>query len=281
MKKRNRALRAAALAVSVFIATGGLIQTTASAAIAPVTRAAPDSIARDALPAESIASIRMIAANRAVGAAQELLSSSLNHTMRDSTRQALANAISAANSDLAATLAQLGFTASFVGSEKAAANSRLAQFVGGILREINALARDQSTLTTASVAVKASEAARTLQLQVAARIAAESYHEVVWTSGFQAQIDACRGAVNLTAAYHVRVIGEEWQCGGARFPREGTLVRLSGIISGLYRVGPVVAVLNAYVDKSRDIPRGYSLLYQTCRNGNAHTETFTELIPVG
>jgi hypothetical protein len=113
------------------------------------------------------------------------------------------------------------------------------------------------------------------------RATSGEYHETVWTSGFQAQINACRGAVNVTAHYHVAVIAEAWQCGGSRFPHAGALVMLSGVFHGLYRVGPVVAVLNAYVDKTSDIPRGYPLLYQTCRYGNAHTETFTELTPVG
>ena len=123
--------------------------------------------------------------------------------------------------------------------------------------------------------------ARTTRVAVAHEVVGGEYHEVVWTNGFQAQINACRGAVNVTARYHVEVIAEAWQCGGARFPHEGATVVLSGVMSGVYRVGPVVAVLNAYVDKTSDIPRGYPLLYQTCRYGNAHTETFTELIPVG
>jgi hypothetical protein len=103
----------------------------------------------------------------------------------------------------------------------------------------------------------------------------------VWTSGFQAQLDACHGAVNLSGAYGVPTIGEKWGCGGARFPGAGSIITLTGVISGTFRVGGVVAVLNAYVDSPRNIPRGYQLLFQTCRGNDAHTETFTALTRVG
>jgi hypothetical protein len=107
------------------------------------------------------------------------------------------------------------------------------------------------------------------------------YRENVWAWGFPTQLDACRGAVNLSAAYGVATIGEVWGCGGSRFPRTGGEVQLTGIMGGLYRVGPVIAILNAHTDSPSEIPRGYALLYQTCLNGNASTETFTELTPIG
>jgi hypothetical protein len=107
------------------------------------------------------------------------------------------------------------------------------------------------------------------------------YTENVWASGFQIQLDACRGGVNLSAAYGVATIGEVWGCGGARFPKSGAEVQLTGTMAGLYRVGPVVATLNAHTQTRGDIPRGYALLYQTCLNGNASTETFTQLTPIG
>lgn len=148
------------------------------------------------------------------------------------------------------------------------------------------LARSSAAVTAALAKAKHAKEARAAAKRARVRVASTrgatggTYHETVWTSGFQAQINACRGAVNVSAHYHVTVIAEAWQCGGSRFPRAGTLVMLSGVFHGLYRVGPVVAVLNAYVDKTSKIPRGYPLLYQTCRYGNAHTETFTELVPV-
>ncbi len=149
---------------------------------------------------------------------------------------------------------------------------------------------DRRDLDELSVGTSRHEAARTAALSPVPNEPAEQpvapappsyYDETVWTSGFQTQLDACRGAVDLTATYRVPVIGEKWECGGSGFPAEGSLVSLGGIMSGLYRVGPVVAVLSAYTDSAADIPSGYPLLYQTCRDGDAHTETFTELVPVG
>jgi hypothetical protein len=283
MKNRSFALRAIALTVSVFLATGGVIQTSASAAVAPlVSGTSPGTVVQGAVPITSIASIRIIRTHDSVANAEQLLTTSRGHTMNDSTRQVLTDAVTATTSELALTMTNVGsLAAKSTTGRQPITDARATHLLAAEIRDLGALSIEQTKLTAAIAAVVASEASHTKQLRQAARLAAEAYHEVVWTSGFQAQIDACRGAVNLSGAYHVRVIGEEWQCGGARFPRQGTLVRLSGIMSGLYRVGPVVAVLNAYVDRSGDIPRGYALLYQTCRYGNAHTETFTELIPVG
>jgi hypothetical protein len=151
-----------------------------------------------------------------------------------------------------------------------------------LVRFHESVARIASGEAAAATAVVARNAA-TAQA-VAARAAAKAekaaaavFTKDVWAFGFQSQLDACRGAVDLTAAYGVPTIGEKWNCGGSGFPVAGALVHLTGLLSGTYRVGPVVAVLNAYTQNTGDIPRGYQLLYQTCRGDNAHTETFTAL----
>ena len=107
------------------------------------------------------------------------------------------------------------------------------------------------------------------------------FNKYVWTSGWQAQIDACRGAVDITGHYGVAVIAEHWSCGGSSFPRAGTVITLSGVRSGTYRVGSVVAVLNANRQGTSNIPRGYGLLYQTCINGSNATMSFTVLTRIG
>jgi hypothetical protein len=107
------------------------------------------------------------------------------------------------------------------------------------------------------------------------------FNKYVWTSGWQAQIDACRGAVDITGHYGVAVIAEHWSCGGSSFPRAGTVITLSGVRSGTYRVGGVVAVLNANTQGTSNIPRGYGLLYQTCINGSNATMSFTVLTRIG
>jgi hypothetical protein len=107
--------------------------------------------------------------------------------------------------------------------------------------------------------------------------AAPLFNKKVWASGFQSEIDACRGAVNVTGRYGVAVIAEHWSCGGSRFPGAGTTVTLSGVNSGTYRVGGIVAVLDIATDGTASIPRGYDLLYQTCIDGSNATMSFAAL----
>ncbi|MDJ0347985.1 hypothetical protein [Cryobacterium sp. PH29-G1] len=103
------------------------------------------------------------------------------------------------------------------------------------------------------------------------------YTEVVWTAGWQDEIDACRGAVDVGDRYGTPVIAEHWSCGGSWFPAEGSTVALTGAVTGTFRVGPVAVVLNAATDKAGAIPHGYDLLYQTCVDGSSATMSFTEL----
>jgi hypothetical protein len=233
---------------------------------------------------ESMAAQRIIQAGAALTAAEATLSASDGLTQADSTRATLLGLINEADAARARASVELAKFSDAASTEAGALrNAQTQTFRTTGTEASESLAILTAKLGPAGAAVVASEAARTAQLQAqaAARAAAGYPHLTVWTSGFQAQLDACRGAVNLSSYYHVPVIGEKWQCGGSRFPRAGSLVVLTGVISGTYRVGPVVAVLNAYVNRSGDIPRGYGLLYQTCRNGDAHTETFTELTRVG
>jgi hypothetical protein len=284
MNKRSSALRITAAALSACLAGVALIQSggTAAAVQSSVAAISQQQSLQVGLRMASVDSVRIIEAQTVVDASQGLLASSENHTGGESTRQALGDAIAQANTDLTRTIADLG--ALPVGSDElgdVAINTKVARFVTATMHDLGGINTDLSNLAAAQSAVEVAVAARTAELQEAARRAAGSYHLAVWTSGFQTQLDACRGAVNLTGSYGVRVIGEKWECGGARFPHQGSLVTLSGIFAGVYRVGPTVAVLSAYADSTRDIPRGYALLYQTCRNGSARTETFAQLIPVG
>ncbi|WP_104138125.1 MULTISPECIES: hypothetical protein [unclassified Cryobacterium] len=108
-----------------------------------------------------------------------------------------------------------------------------------------------------------------------------SFSKLVWTAGWQSEIDACQGAVDIGAHYGVPVIAEHWSCGGSRFPREGSTITLTGAAGGIYRVGSVAAVLNVAADTADDVPRGFDLLYQTCINGSSATMSFTELTRIG
>ncbi|PRY65978.1 hypothetical protein B0I08_109128 [Glaciihabitans tibetensis] len=109
-----------------------------------------------------------------------------------------------------------------------------------------------------------------------------AYSEYVWTTGFQVELDACRGSVNMTPSFGIPVIGEHWSCGGKSFPKsEGALVQLSGALSGTYVVGPIVAILNKHTNRIGDVPHGSDLLYQTCINGDNTRMSFTQLTRVG
>lgn len=258
-------------------------------AVAAPAHAATTSRQRVLLPLESAAIRTIVTARAGLDASEDLLDSSVGHTEADSSRSNLNVAAQTTESAIGEASDWLAQLASYSASGgRSAPSVGFAHSATNIDQAFQALVAAMPLLQKAQAAVTASEKSRSEQLQRAeavaraavARAAAAVYQERVWTSGFQAQINACRGAVDLTATYGVAVIGEEWGCGGSRFPAEGKLVRLSGVRAGLFRVGPVVAVLNAYKDSTANIPRGYGLLYQTCRNGNAHTETFTELIPV-
>ncbi|TFD66745.1 hypothetical protein [Cryobacterium ruanii] len=108
-----------------------------------------------------------------------------------------------------------------------------------------------------------------------------AYSETVWTVGWQDEIDACSGAVDIGAYYGTPVIAEHWFCGGSMFPGEGSTIILTGVVSGTFRVGSIAAVLNAATDNAGAIPHGFDLLYQTCVDGSSATMSFTELTRIG
>lgn len=145
--------------------------------------------------------------------------------------------------------------------------SALAQRVDALARAAAELKAEQEAAVVAAVHAAAEEAAAQAAADVAAR-AVLGFVQRVWTSGFQNEINMCRGAVDVTAIYLVRVIAEHSSCGGSRFPNAaGAIVTITGLDAGRYRVIGVVARLNGEVDHAEDIPRGYDLLYQTCVNG--------------
>jgi hypothetical protein len=179
---------------------------------------------------------------------------------------ALANSAAAAG---AATIVAAPPAASAVGSVSAG---------DGVIAS-----RDSSSLRTVrleavartAVAVKAEREAAAVAAVAQADAAAQAQARAaagfvtrVWTSGFQDQINQCRGAVDVTAVYKVHVIAEHSNCGGSSFPTApGAIVTVTGLDAGRYRVIGIVAHLNGLVNHAEDIPRGYELLFQTCAAG--------------
>lgn len=154
------------------------------------------------------------------------------------------------------------------------------------LRDVHleANARAAAKLKAEHEAAAAAQAAAVAVAQAAAQAAAraaQGFVQRVWTSGFQNEINQCRGAVDVTAVYKLRVIAEHSNCGGGRFPTApGAIVTITGLDSGRYRVIGVVARLNGEVNHAEDIPRGYDLLFQTCVGGFTDMR-FTALERIG
>lgn len=110
------------------------------------------------------------------------------------------------------------------------------------------------------------------------RILRERYTNHVWTAGWTAELDACRGSVDLSAHYGIAAIAEHWSCGGKDFPDEpGTLITLTGVHAGTYRVEGIVKMLDQRVATIEDLPKGHELVYQTCQDGQPSTMSLTAL----
>jgi hypothetical protein len=126
------------------------------------------------------------------------------------------------------------------------------------------------------------QAPRAQALAPAPAAPAPVHTEHVWATGFQKEIDACKGSVDMTPTFGKPVIGEHWSCGGRDFPMAaGSIVTVTGVLSGTFRVGPVVAVLNQRTNTTNDVPGGYDLLYQTCVGGDNTRMSFTALERIG
>jgi hypothetical protein len=142
-----------------------------------------------------------------------------------------------------------------------------------------AAAQAAAAKAAADAAAAAQAAARAAS---AARVAASTSTLNVWTAGWQSEINACRGGVDITAHYGTSTVAQHWGCGGSSFPTSaGTIIHFTGLDAGTYRVIGVVAVLDAYTAKTNQLPHGYDMLFQTCRNDDSHTTEFIALQKLG
>jgi hypothetical protein len=183
-----------------------------------------------------------------------------------------------------------GFASEGFLSERARSVDALARVVATLKAEHDAVVAAATSAAAAAAvaaqaaAVAAAQAAAQAVAQAAANAAAraaQGFVQRVWTSGFQNEINQCRGAVDVTGVYQVRVIAEHSSCGGNRFPTTpGATVTITGLDAGRYRVIGVVAHLNGLVNHAEDIPRGYDLLFQTCAAGFTDMR-FTALERIG
>ncbi|TFB99720.1 MULTISPECIES: hypothetical protein [Cryobacterium] len=112
-------------------------------------------------------------------------------------------------------------------------------------------------------------------------VAQTTWH--VWTTGKQAEVDMCKGAVDVTDWYGGKpVVLEHWGCGGSAFPQtSGATVTLTGLHAGTWRVDGIVATLSFGVENTGSIPDGHELIFQTCNNNDSATMIFIALTKVG
>ncbi|MGR2751959.1 hypothetical protein [Agromyces arachidis] len=149
--------------------------------------------------------------------------------------------------------------------------------------EFDDLARFDESVTALGEPVAQLAAAVAAWDERQALLASASYANHVWAAGWYPELDACKGSVDLTERYdQVPTIAEHWSCGGREFPDEaGTVIRLTGVHEGVYRVEGIVKMLNQATATSNDLPRGYDLLYQTCQNGQSSSMSITALTRLG
>lgn len=146
------------------------------------------------------------------------------------------------------------------------------------------IAAEQEAARRAAEAAAA--AARAHPRASGARVSAAPgpYVEGIWTSGGQAQIDACRGSVNMpdVAGYlgGSFYAAEHWSCGGRTWAGIGTGALVSFPGYGVYQVAGRVGGLPSGSSAS-SVPSGYDGYYQTCMNGDVNNLTVWLLTRVG
>ena len=217
-----------------------------------------------------------------------LLTASEGKVLTDQPRLELSDAIDAATGRLSAAAQEL----------TAAESTAAAGNVAPALFEMGAGVRDDARALSAfdfGAAEGVGGVADDLAAPVAAvtaamaewqaeqdRILRERYSNNVHATGWTPELDKCIGSVDVTAHYQdVPTIAEHWSCGGKDFPDDaGTVITLTGVHAGTYRVDGIVAMLNADRNSTADIPRGFDLLYQTCQNGQSSTMSFTALTKI-
>jgi hypothetical protein len=216
--------------------------------------------------------------------AQTLLDESEGRVLDEAPRLALAQAIDVADHRVA------GVEREIVESVAAADRQpQTAVLLAGFPLRQSVSALDTFSLNDAgelaSVETALAPPVRALTEAVAAWEAEQRSHRYtkdVYAAGWYPELDACLGSVDLSQRYGVPTIAEHWSCGGREFPVDpGTVIELTGLHAGTYRVEGIVAMLNQATATTADLPRGYDLLYQTCQNGQSSTMSMTGLTKLG
>ncbi|GAB3118612.1 hypothetical protein [Glaciibacter psychrotolerans] len=232
---------------------------------------------------QSTAAPLVDAARSTLADAQTLLQTSAGRVLDEMPRTRLADAIVTADR-------RVGAVEDDIAASAAAAKNRPQS---GVLLAGFPMRHSASVLATFMLDDAATLPAVTSTLAVPMRALTEAvaaweaeqkrlrYTNNVAAAGWYPELDACIGSVDLTERYGIPTIAEHWSCGGRDFPsKAGTLIELTGLHSGTYRVDGILAMLNQSTATTADLPRGYDLLYQTCQNGQSSSMSITGLTKV-
>ena len=238
---------------------------------------------------DQAAAVRTVTAGEsALDDAIATLAASEGKVVTEQPRLELADAIETATTRLSAAAREL--TAAESTAASSAASTALFEMGVGVrdnARALSAFDFDASTgvdgvAEDLAAPVAAVTAAMAVWQAEQDRILRDRYSNNVQATGWTPELDECIGSVDVTAHYQdVPTIAEHWSCSGKDFPDDaGTVITLTGVHAGTYRVDGIVVMLNADRDSTADIPRGYDLLYQTCQNGQSATMSFTALTKI-
>ncbi|KGJ71850.1 hypothetical protein GY21_19375 [Cryobacterium roopkundense] len=231
--------------------------------------------------AQDEASADLKSSQAAIASARETLQTSAGHVASEEPRTALATALTEAEARLVAEADRLSLAERTAASAPESDSSLFAPGDG--------LTQAATTLSRLSVKADSPTIAETLVAPEQAVLdSMAAWRSTLYTNHVQAvgwipELDQCLGSVDITAHYAgVAAIAEHWSCGGKNFPDDaGTVIALTGVHSGIYRVDGIVAMLNSSRNGVGDLPRGHDLLYQTCQNGQGATMSFTALTKIG
>jgi len=285
MRRHPRGAASAVILLAFAVGCGAL-QTYRAVTIA-IEQAAYNDALTASRAAQTEAGSAVSSAEAALAAAEITLTDSSGKVLSEDPRTALAEALDEAETQLEAAHTELVAAAEGIGAPTPAS----AFFSPGEgLRATTATltgltfdsAQDLTTVTDALAApVQAVKDAVALWQADYDRLVSERYTNNTHATGWYPELDACLGSVDVTAHYGVPTIAEHWSCGGRDFPDDaGTIITLTGVHAGSYRVEGIAVMLNATRDSIADLPVGFDLLYQTCQNGQSTSMSFTGLTRV-
>lgn len=315
----SRRLFALALVLTVAATTGytTIIVTQDAEARAYEVAAAEERLAeatREYGAAREAWNLERESAAAALAAAQTVLDDSEGHVLDESPREALASVISntktmLAQADTRASLLNVNLKHAYEGVYRTAndggdaaeiqevvfaVESLTGEFpdvtvdldaeIGAVQEAVAAWTAEQERLAAEEAARQAAAAAGR---QTHSPSGSASLTENIWTSGGQAEVDACRGSVNwLPATAYTGgdfYAMEHWGCGGSAWKNVGvgSRITVTGTANGLYEV---VGTVGGLVYGSTDlgaVPQGYDGYFQTCFGGSNKNMTVFLMTRVG